>query len=131
MDVDTSKNSKKVRGKKTDNDVALKETVDVDDGVHVKKHNIMLVFPFVTGIAIETATCHLKLCHSFYDYKDEAYEQLTDVPTVALVNRIGGGFSGGDNRLLSCYPSCSLSSNFLTGGGDSVKRFCLQCRPLV
>ncbi len=37
VDVDTSKNSKKVRGKKTDNNVALKDTVDVDDGVHIRK----------------------------------------------------------------------------------------------
>lgn len=37
VDVDTSKNNKKVRGKKSDKDVALKETVDVDDGVHIRK----------------------------------------------------------------------------------------------
>ncbi len=49
-----------------------------------KKYNVMLVFPFVTGIAIEKATCHLKLCHPFYDYKDKAYEQLSDGDVVEL-----------------------------------------------
>ncbi len=97
VDVDTSKNSKKVRGKKTDNDEALKDTVDVDDSVHVKKHNIMLVFPFVTGIAIETATCHLKLCYSFYDYKDEAYERLSDGDVVELQAKL----SNNRNQLVS------------------------------
>jgi hypothetical protein len=37
VDVDTSKNNKNVRGRKSDKDVALKETVDVDDGVHIRK----------------------------------------------------------------------------------------------
>ena len=44
----------------------------------------MLVFPFVTGIAIETKTCHLKLCDSFFDYKDEVYEQMSDGDVVEL-----------------------------------------------
>jgi hypothetical protein len=84
VDVDTSKNNKNVRGRKSDKDVALKETVDVDDGVHIRKKNVVLVFPFVTGIAIETKTCHLKLCDSFFDYKDEVYEQMSDGDVVEL-----------------------------------------------
>jgi hypothetical protein len=49
VDVDSPKNSKKVRGKKTDNDIAVKETLAVDDGVNVKKHEFVLVFPLLPG----------------------------------------------------------------------------------
>jgi hypothetical protein len=84
VDVDTSKNNKKVQGKKSDKDVALKDTVDVDDGVHIRKKMSCLSSPFVTGIAIETKTCHLKLCDSFFDYKNEVYEQMSVGDVVEL-----------------------------------------------
>jgi hypothetical protein len=86
--VDSFKNNKKVQGKKNYNDAAVKETLAVDDGVNIKKHEFMLVFPFVLGIAIETATHHLNLCHSYSDYTDEAYEQLTSCKEESVLEEI-------------------------------------------
>jgi hypothetical protein len=97
VDVDASKSSKKGRGKKPDNDVAGKETLSVEDTVKVLDKKVILVFPFVTGSVIETATRPLKLCHSFRDWMDEAYESLADDDIVQLQHSA----SFGRNQIVS------------------------------